>query len=66
MPSPGEGTGVPAVDKNKGKVWDDVDAAVADIKSGDVVLSAGECSRVFEAWYEDLRTGESGGVPREK
>ena len=29
-------------DHIKSKVWDDVDEAVADVKSGDVILSAGE------------------------
>lgn len=42
VPSPGEATGVAAVDGSKGKVWDNVDEAVKDVKSGDVLLSAGK------------------------
>ncbi|KAI9636562.1 uncharacterized protein MKK02DRAFT_45267 [Dioszegia hungarica] len=41
VPSPGEATGTPAVGGSKGKVWDSVDEAVKDVKSGDIVLSAG-------------------------
>ena len=42
IPSPAEATGQPAVDSQKGKVWDDVDEAVKDIQSGSMLLSAGE------------------------
>lgn len=41
LPSPAEATGQPAVDSQKGKVWDDVDEAVKDIQSGSLLLSAG-------------------------
>ncbi|ORY35066.1 hypothetical protein BCR39DRAFT_516537 [Naematelia encephala] len=40
-PSKAEAIGAPAVDPGKGKVWDDVDEAVKDIKSGSLLLSAG-------------------------
>lgn len=45
VPSPAEGVGVPAVDKSKGKVWDSADEAVKDMKSGSLLLSAGESNR---------------------
>lgn len=41
VPGPAEAVGEPAVDKKKGKIWDNVDEAVKGIKSGDLVLSAG-------------------------
>ncbi|RXK38277.1 3-oxoacid CoA-transferase [Tremella mesenterica] len=41
VPSPAEGKGVPAVGGSKGKVWDNADEAVADIKPGSLLLSAG-------------------------
>lgn len=41
VPSKAERVGKPAVDTNKGKVWDSAYEAVQDIKPGSFVLSSG-------------------------
>ena len=46
LPSPAENVGDPPVSKGKGKVWDSAEEAISDIKSGSVVLSAGEVTRL--------------------
>lgn len=40
-PSPAEAVGKAAAVKGKGKVWDTADEAIADVKSGSLLLSAG-------------------------
>lgn len=42
VPSAAENVGAPPIDTKKGKFYESVDEAVKDIKSGSVVLSAGE------------------------
>jgi 3-oxoacid CoA-transferase len=42
VPSKAEGVGIPATEKKKGKLWASADEAIKDLKSGSVVLSAGE------------------------
>jgi len=45
VPSPAESVGEPPIkksEKRRGKLWDSADEAVKDLKSGSVILSAGE------------------------
>jgi hypothetical protein len=45
VPSPAENIGEPPIkksEKKRGKLWDSADEAVKDLKSGSIILSAGE------------------------
>jgi hypothetical protein len=56
VPGPAENIGQPAVDKKKGKVWDNADEAVKDIQSGSLLLSAGKsvlgAQAALDRWTE--------------
>jgi hypothetical protein len=50
VPSPAESVGEPPIkksEKKRGKLWDSADEAVKDLKSGSVILSAGESELQF-------------------
>lgn len=47
VPSPAERVGEPATEPRKGKLWGSADEAVKDLKSGSVILSAGESPSSF-------------------